>query len=124
MSGIDPTLQLAAMVRVQLASLRQRTIDRRAGSSGSRASGPSGVAGDLATTLAQRIRAIPPGDPDRERTALRIFLETSLLSELGQDLLNDPAFPVMVDHVQQQMASDPVLAEASLKAARLLLASA
>ncbi len=126
MTGLDPASQLAALIRVQVASLRRRP---RKGSSVSRNS-PK-VAGsaadgspDLAALIAQRIRSIPSDDPQRERKALRLFLETVLLSELGQDLVADPSFTQMVDHVQLQMESDPELARASLEAARLLLKSA
>jgi hypothetical protein len=123
-TGIDPANQLAALIRVQVASLRRgqalKTSDgKRRARGGSIAPTP-----DLATLVAQRIRSIPPDDPDRERKAFRIFLETVLLSELGQELIGDPAFTVMVDHVQEQMQGDPQLAQASVDAARLLLKSA
>ncbi|HUR88183.1 MAG TPA: hypothetical protein VMZ74_03765, partial [Ramlibacter sp.] len=85
---------------------------------------PADSPNDLSAVVAQRIRAIPGDDPERERKAFRLFLETVLLSELGETLVNDPSFAVMVDHVQQQMEGDPKLKEASLAAARELLKSA
>ena len=79
---------------------------------------------DLATVVAQRIRSIERADPQRERKALRVFLETMLLAELGQQLAADPSFTQMVDHVQAQMESDPDLAEAARDAAQVLLKNA
>jgi hypothetical protein len=120
---IDPAHQLAALIRVQVASLRKRQGGPRAAASREDAA-PAEREADLPAVVARRIRAIPQDDPDRERKALRLFLETVLLSELGESLVNDPSFGVMVDHVQSQMESDPQLREASLAAARMLLKSA
>lgn len=123
MPGLDPASQLAALIRVQVASLRRRQEPGAPAGKRRSAAAASGAAGtpDLASLVAQRIRSIQPDDPMRERKAFRVFLETVLLSELGQELLGDPAFSTMVDHVQDQMESDPDLANASLEAARLLL---
>jgi hypothetical protein len=122
--GLDPTSQLASLIRVQVASLRRRHEVKSP--AGKRKPVVSAAAGspDLASLVAQRIRAIASDDPTREKKAFRVFLETVLLSELGQELLGDPAFSTMVDHVQTQMESDPELAKASIDAARLLLKSA
>ncbi len=125
MTGLDPTNQLAGLIRVQIASLRRRQEARGAAALKQPAVPPSaGQTPDLASIVAQRIRSLQTDDPQRERKAFRIFLETVLLSELGQQLVADPAFVLMVDHVQSQMESDPDLARASIDAARLLLKSA
>lgn len=124
MSGLDPTSQLAALIRVQVASLRRRHTVKSGAGSRQPVVGSAGGTPDLASLVAQRIRSIAADDPAREKKAFRIFLETVLLSELGQELLGDPAFSIMVDHVQAQMESDPDLAKASADAARLLLKSA
>jgi hypothetical protein len=123
-TGVDPTHQLAALIRVQIASLRRRQEAKTGlpARTATLASTPAGTP-DLAVAVAQRIRSINTNDPQRERKAFRMFLETVLLSELGQQLVGDPAFALMVDHVQSQMESDPDLARASLEAARLLLKS-
>lgn len=122
MTGLDPANQLAALIRVQVASLRRRQESKTPG--GQRkppSSGTSAGAPDLAALVAQRIRSIAHDDPQRERKAFRMFLEAVLVSELGQDLVGDPAFGLMVDHVQGQMEGDPELARAADEAARLLL---
>ena len=125
MPGLDPTNQLAALIRVQVASLRRQQAGKHSPASPKASSGgaPSATP-DLAALVAQRVRSISPDDPERERKALRVFLETVLLSELGPDLVNDASFATMVDHVQKQMNSDPDLASAARDAAQTLLKSA
>jgi hypothetical protein len=119
LDGIDPANHLAALIRVQVAALRQRQ-----GGAPSSAPQPAEASRDLASVVAERIGAIPRDDPERERKAFRLFLETVLLSELGESLVGDASFAVMVDHVQRQMESDPQLKQASLNVARVLLRSA
>jgi hypothetical protein len=122
--GLDPTSQLASLIRVQVASLRRRHEVKNPAGKRQPAISAAGGSPDLASLVAQRVRSIAADDPMREKKAFRAFLETVLLSELGQELLGDPAFSTMVDHVQAQMESDPDLAKASIDAARLLLKSA
>lgn len=124
MSGVDPTSQLAALIRVQVASLRRRNEVSTPGGKPKPATASASDTQDLAALVAQRVRTIEADDPLREKKAFRVFLETVLLSELGQHLLGDPGFSTMVDHVQSQMEADPELAKASDEAARLLLKSA
>jgi len=123
-SGLDPTSQLAALIRVQVASLRRRYEVKNPAGKRQPVVGAAAGTPDLASLVAQRIRSIAADDPLREKKAFRLFLETVLLSELGQELLGDPAFSTMVDHVQAEMEGDPDLAKASVDAARLLLKSA
>jgi len=122
--ALDPANQLAALIRVQVASLRKRQGKARPAPRESSSAEEAPPGNDLAAVVAQRIRAIPPGDPERERKAFRLFLETVLIAELGTALVNDPSFTGMVDHVQKQMESDPRLREASMEAARVLLKAA
>jgi hypothetical protein len=120
-SSIDPATQLAALIRVQVASLRRQPATA---SGRPKAQTKAAEAGDLAAQVASRIRSLRFDDPQRQRKAFRMFLETVLLSELGQELVGDPQFQKMVDHVQQQMESDPELAKATCEAAALLLRNA
>lgn len=125
MPGLDPTNQLAALIRVQVASLRRQQAGKTPATLQQVSSGDStGASPDLATLVAQRVRSISADDPQRERKALRVFLETVLLSELGPGLVNDPGFAAMVDHVQEELTSDPDLASAASQAAQTLLRSA
>ena len=61
--------------------------------------------GTLAATVARRVAAIDRSDPERRRRAFRVFLESLLLDEWGEDLINDPTFYQLVDSVQRQMES-------------------
>ena len=76
---------------------------------------------DLASVVARRVRALDPTDPEASGKAFHVFLESVLLAELGEHLINDPAFHQLVDGVQRQMASDPALAAMMQKAAEALL---
>lgn len=112
MSQIDPTIQLAALIRSQVSALR-RTPQRL---SSKKTEGKTSQSQDLATLVARRVTVVDPADPNRHRKAFKIFLESVLLAELGEELSNDPAFYAMVEQVQQQMESDVALA-ASMHAA-------
>ncbi len=125
MTGLDPANQLAALIRVQVAALR-RGPDVRSAAGRKQAAAARNAAPlpDLASVVSQRIRSIARDDPQRERKAFRLFLEAMLLAELGQELVGDPDFALMLDHVQGQLEGDAELAKASTEAARLLLKSA
>jgi hypothetical protein len=114
--------QLAAVMRAQIAALRP---DRGRSPATKPASGKrpskSDQHSDAASIASERINCIPPDDPDRADKALRTFLECVLISELGADLVNDPSFARMVDHVQQQIRADAELAAVGAEAARVLL---
>ena len=122
MTRISPADQLAAIMRAQIASLRGKGTAGKAGRTAPpKPNQKAAKESDLAALTAERIRAIPVDDPQRKQKALRAFLECVVLSELGQHLVNDPAFVRMIDHVQERMQADPELARASDEAAEALL---
>ncbi|HSV35320.1 MAG TPA: hypothetical protein VLI46_07165 [Ramlibacter sp.] len=123
MTRLNPADQLAAIMRVQIASLRQKSQAARAGGAKSAALGapPKDKNADFASLAAERIRDIQPDDPQKRQKAIRVFLESVFLAELGPQLMADPQFVQMVDHVQRQLASHPELAAATQQAADLLL---
>ena len=120
MSGINPVDQLAQLIRQQLAA-RSTQTRKRAEISGA---GPSTTATQRSVRdlVAVRVAALDPDDPQNERIAFRIFLETVLLDELGDQLMDDPAFYQMVTDIHAHMENDPHLAPALLRAGRYLLA--
>ncbi|MDQ0086108.1 hypothetical protein J2W35_006489 [Variovorax boronicumulans] len=71
--------------------------------------------------VALRVRALSPDDPQRQRKAFRLFLESVLMQEFGRDRLGDKGFDQMVDAVLQRMESDPQLHAALREAGDLLL---
>lgn len=124
MTQIDGASRLAAMIRTEVASLGSR----RTNASGTRkeaskrdATHAAGQDPDLAAVIARRIAAIDPNDANRGRKAFRVFLESVLLAEFGEALMNDAHFYQLVDEVQKQMETDPEIAAAIKEATRLLI---
>ncbi len=118
MTSIDSTAQLAALIRSQVSSLKKAAPRQK--QTRPSTSQPSEER-DIANLVAQRVSIIDPEDPQRERKAFKVFLESVLISELGDELANDPAFYTMVEEVQQQMEADPELALSMQQASRILL---
>jgi hypothetical protein len=129
MTQIDAAAGLAAVIRRQVTSLARAG---KAGGAASRAragaargpsdTGASGASGDIAELVARRVQAIDPDDPGRRRKAFRVFLESVLLAELGEDrLINDAGFYRLVDDVHAQMESDADLAQSMDAASAWLL---
>lgn len=107
MSTISPVQQIVAAIRQQAAS-RSASFDARLHKKEVHKT-PSRQARDLGALIAQRILAIDRDDPSRGRKTFRVFVESMLLSEFGEDLINDPQFYRLVDDVQQEMEGDPAL---------------
>ena len=123
MTRIDSGQQLAALLRQQVTSLR-RSAGAGAGTAAavSGSASQAGAATDIAAVVAQRIQGISAQDPQRRHTAIRIFLESVLLQELGPQLVNDPSFPDMVEAVHRQMQQDQEMSAAADQLAGVLLA--
>jgi len=62
---------------------------------------------NLSGLIAKRVGALEKTDPDRGRKAFRIFLESILLNEFGDELINNPGFYQMIDDIQGQMEKNP-----------------
>lgn len=122
MTSIDPQQRLAALVRSEVSAYQDRAGTRGARGSGT-TEGARGAAPASGSLLAQRLGAIAADDPQRRQKAFRVFLETSLLHELGPALIHDTTFAQMVDAVQSRMQADPQLAEAADAVAAHLLAT-
>jgi hypothetical protein len=96
---IGPVQQIVAAIRAEMAGRVQAgAAPRRAAAKPAR-----GQASRSGTLIAERVRALDPADPDRGRKAFRIFLESVLLAELGEELINDHGFlpaggPGAADH--------------------------
>lgn len=124
MTRIDAAGELAALIRRQFGQARAQGTQLPAvpvaapPATKGRARTP---AESSAALIAQRVRAIPAEDPQRRRKAFRIFLESALLNELGDSLINDPSFYRLVDQVEEQMTANPQLSEAIDAAAEMLL---
>jgi hypothetical protein len=121
-SRIDSAGRIAEIVRRQVGALRDPASPGTGRSAGQEQRSTSREAASLGAVIARRVQAIEPDDPDRRRKAFRVFLESVLLAELGEALINDPGFYQLVDQVQTRMQTDADLARAMDEAADLLLA--
>lgn len=115
--AIGPVQQIVAAIRAEMAgrvqtgAAPQRTTVKAARK-------PASRSGSL---IAERVQALDPADPDRGRKAFRIFLESVLLAELGEELINDHGFYQLVDQVQRTMEDSPQISAAMSKAVARLL---
>lgn len=131
---IDPTHQLAALIRAQFASQVHVQADRRAkgsGGEGQRAQVAQPDRAEVTTKneriqqlVALRVQGLAQDDPNRQRKAFRIFLESVLNQELGRIRIDESRFDRMVDEVLVRMEGDEDLKAAVLEAGALLLAGA
>ncbi|MFS2048879.1 hypothetical protein ACEN9J_11310 [Variovorax sp. Varisp41] len=155
---IDPSTQLAAMIRAQFAAQfraqakssserggvadRQAALrDAAAGTPGRKVDGQGGgspahsnaqapasskdaESARLQQLVALRVRALSPDDPQRERKAFRLFLESVLVQAFGRDRLDDRGFDQMIDTVLHRMEGDAELHAALREAGGLLLSEA
>lgn len=108
MTTIDPNQRLAAAVHGEVQAFRARRGQAAPAPAARQTAAHSGVR----ALVAQRVHALDRDDPRRKHKAVRIFLESVLLYELGAQLVTDPTFTDMVDAVQAQMQGDPQLAAA------------
>jgi hypothetical protein len=65
----------------------------------------------LRNRVAEAIGAIDPDDPAKKHKALRLFIESTLLWQLGSAILNDPSFSDLVTDVQNTLEGDPAVYE-------------
>jgi hypothetical protein len=115
--ALGPVQQIVAAIRAEMAARVQPGAARKRAKSKT-AQRPHARAGAL---IAERVRALDPADPERGRKAFRIFLESVLLAELGEELINDHGFYELVDQVQRTMEASPQIAAAMSKAVARLL---
>lgn len=118
MTTIGPVQQIVAAIRAEMAGKAgPGGMERRAAPRPTKTSSHAS-AGSL---IARRVKALDPLDPERGRKAFRIFLESVLLAELGEELINDHNFYQLVDQVQRTMEESPRLNAAMSKAVAQLL---
>jgi hypothetical protein len=118
-TAIHPSHQILGLLRARIGAPRP---GRRSDASSASVPQAHATAEAAATRMAQRIAAINDGDPDRRRKAVRVYLESELAGEFGAGFLTDPAFPHMLDAIQDQMAADAQMAQAVHALGDLLLA--
>lgn len=122
MTSVNATSAIALFIRRQGIGRRQpeaaaNQLRDRAPASKASASARR----DVASLVFKRIKFIEATDPDRKRKAFRIFIESVLLLELGDELINDPKFYELVDEVEPRMRGEAALTQSIEDAAEMLL---
>jgi len=107
-STIDSVSHLVIAIRTQLgATSRAPTKLRHTRGQSMKTAANRHGAERLDSLISRRIKQIDDDDPQRGHKAFRVFLESVLLAELGEQLINDPKFYQLIDDVQSTMKSDP-----------------
>ena len=103
-SSIVPISQLVAAIRTQLTGRTGPSVKAAARRG---VAGPRYAGDHLPALIELRIGQIASDDPQRGSKAFRVFLESVLLSHLGEQMINDPRFFQLLDEVQASMEGDP-----------------
>lgn len=114
MDPVGGVSQVMEMLRLQMSENLERL--RRAGgvAPGARSLpriGARPVAPTLRQTLARRLRALDPVDPNYQRKATSLFVESVLVSEFGDGAINDPGFQRVVRDVAATMGAERAVAD-------------
>ena len=124
MQPIDSVAQVMQVLRRQMAE----NLQRMRGSSKVTAmpvAGGSAVsaAAPLRQTVARRIKAIDADDPRYHDKVTALFVESVLLAEFGEGLVNDPEFRDLAQQVQSAMLADAELQSSLTRLAAQLRAA-
>lgn len=97
------------ILRRQIAAQKSDSRNRSAGRQGVAGSAPTRAPMQaLRTRIHERITGLDISGADR-RTAGRVFLESVLAWEFGDDLIGDPRFDEMLREVHDTIDADPKL---------------
>jgi hypothetical protein len=112
MQPVDNVSQVMQILRRQMAENleRLRGSGRLSGSTvPPTATSVAGTAGTLRQTAERRIKSIDPNDPRHLEKATHLFVESVLLAEFGEQLINNPEFRDLIFSVQSAMLADAEL---------------
>lgn len=114
MSKVDGVSWVVTALQAQLVQRRQGApsarTDAHSKASHKRTSGQKALGERALQRMAVHVSAIPPDDPERPRKLFRLFLQSLLVDQFGEQVLLDPAFFAMLDEVHAQMESNPTIA--------------
>jgi len=110
---IDPVNRLNQMMEV----LRREMAESAARADTGKTQGaktqapvtPKPAMQELRTRLHERLRSLDPADPRRLHKARRVFFETVLAQEFGNDLLLDQRLDDMLDSIQATISGNAEL---------------
>lgn len=112
LDSVNRLSQMMEVLRRQMAESARRmetgeSRTSKAGQPGS-ASAKSGIQ-ELRARLHERLSALDPTDPRRSRKAKRLFLESVLAWEFGNELPLDRRFDDMLEDIQHTISASPEL---------------
>lgn len=109
MDPINRLNRLLETLRQQIAESARRSDTSRTQTSPSQ-SGNGAVKlalPELRRRIQDRIQGVEPTTPEGQRQAKRLFLESVLVWEFGDNLLLDKQYQHMLDNIQATIESDP-----------------
>jgi hypothetical protein len=112
---IDPVNRLSQMMEVLRREMAESAARSETGKSqSSKATAQQQVASkpamqELRTRLHERLRSLDRADPRRLHKARRVFFETVLAQEFGNDLLLDRRLDDMLDSIQEAISGNAEL---------------
>ncbi len=113
LSTVSPVMEI---LRRQMAENLDRL--RKSATAGGTASGARAlpqlgsrpVTPTLRQTLARRVKSLDTDDPQFQGKATALFVESILLSEFGEGMINDPEFRLVIREVAATMSTQPAIA--------------
>jgi hypothetical protein len=126
MQPVDSVAQVMQVLRRQMAEnlQRMRGSGKLAAATPAAAASVARTATPLRQTLARRIKAIDADDPRYPDKVAALFVESVLLAEFGESLVNDPEFRYLAQQVQSAMLADANLQGSLTRLAAQLRAAA
>lgn len=113
MDPVSNVGQLVEVLRKQLGESRKSTATPARDAPAAAAAGGGARPGiaELKKKVAEKLRRIDPDAPNARRDSVHVFLESVLLWEFGEHLMDDPKFYALLDDVQSSMEADSGLGE-------------
>jgi hypothetical protein len=129
--SINSISAIAALMRSQISSLNRvqgkadavTDLQSKAGARERNPKNKDRTEMDMASRISLRVNSLDKDDPQRRKKAFKIFLESTIVAELGTELMNDPRFFQMIEDIYQQMSADSELAILVDQATDILLAA-
>ncbi len=115
--------QISSLNRVQVKADAVTDLQSKAGTRERNKKNKDRTEMDMASRISLRVNSLDKDDPQRRKKAFKIFLESTIVAELGTELMNDPRFFQMIEDIYQQMSADSELAILVDQATDILLAA-
>lgn len=108
MDPISRLNRLMETLRQQMTQSTKRVATPRqdTASNTARAQTPRQTVSELRQQIRTRVRAIAPNSPDRDRQVRRIFFESVLAWEFGEQLLLDSQFNRLIEGIEEAFEQD------------------